>query len=92
MSVYVVTVDLDRLGTNYSVLRKKLFALHALQAQGSVWLVRYDSGADALRDHLQTDLDQNDRLFVAALNDEWATFNMAPSRRWLEEAGPLSAP
>ena len=48
--------------------------------------------SDALRDHLQTDLDQNDRLFVAALNDEWATFNMAPSRRWLEEAGPLSAP
>lgn len=92
MSIYIVTVDFDRIGKNYSILRSKLFALHALQAQGSVWLVRYEEGADALRDHLIHDLENNDRLFVAALNSEWATFNMAPSNRWLEESISSSLP
>jgi hypothetical protein len=86
MSIYIVTVDLDRIGNNYANLRKKLFNLHAMHAQGSVWLVRYEKGADALRDYLQNDLDRNDRLFVGELSSEWATFNMAPSSRWLNEA------
>ena len=86
MSIFVVATDLDRIGNNYTSIRKKLVALNALQAQGSVWLVRYEGSADALRDHLQSDLDHNDRLFVATINGEWAVANMAPSSRWLREA------
>ena len=92
MSVFAVMVDFDRLGNNYTSVRKKMTSLGALQAQGTVWLVRYDNGADALRDYLQNDLGQNDRLFVAALSGDWAAFNMTSSSRWLKEASLSSRP
>ena len=92
MTVYVVTVDLDRLGSNYTSLRRKLLSLGAFPAQGTVWFVKYDDCADALRDNLQTHLHHNDRLFVAALSSEWASFNMASLCHWLEETRTSPAP
>lgn len=86
MGIFLVTTDLDRMGSNYTSIRKKLVALNGMQAQGTVWLVRFEDSADALRDHLQDGLDSNDRLLVVRINSDWAAFNMAPSCRWLREA------
>lgn len=85
MPVFLISFDLDRIGNNYTSLRKKLVGLNALQAQGSVWFARHDGSADDLRNHLQESLDTNDRLFVGMINDHWSAFNMGAPGRWLRE-------
>lgn len=85
MPVFLISVDLDRIGNNYTALRKKLVSLNALQAQGSVWFARRDGCADDLRNLLQESLDHNDRLFVGMINDNWSAFNMVACDRWLRE-------
>jgi hypothetical protein len=85
MPVFLISFDLDRIGNNYTSLRKKLVGLNALQAQGSVWFARHDGSADDLRNHLQESLDNNDRLFVGMINDDWSAFNMSAPGRWLRE-------
>ncbi|MBU1312579.1 MAG: hypothetical protein KJ947_21830 [Alphaproteobacteria bacterium] len=85
MPVFLISFDLDRIGSNYTSLRKKLVGLNALQAQGSVWFARHDGSADDLRNHLQECLDHNDRLFVGMINEDWSAVNMGAPSRWLRE-------
>lgn len=85
MAVYLVILDLDRIGRNYTLVRKKLVALDALQAQGAVWFVKHEGPARDLRDHLQDCLGNNDRLFVSLISSDWSSFNMTPSSRWLRD-------
>ena len=85
MPVFLISFDLDRIGSNYSILRKKLASLNALQAQGSVWFVKHEGSADDLRDYLQESLEHNDRLFVGVIGSNWSSFNMGTPGRWLRE-------
>jgi hypothetical protein len=90
MPIFIVSFDLDRIGSNYSAIRKRLVGLNALQAQGSVWFIKHEGSADELRELLQECLDQNDRLFVAMINGNWSGYNIGAPGRWLKEQVPAS--
>jgi hypothetical protein len=91
MPVFLVSLDLDRIGTNYTSVRKKLVSLNAVQAQGSVWFAKYDGTADQLKHHIEESLGHNDRLFISLINAEWSSVNMNVSGRWLSEQVQASA-
>ena len=85
MPVFLVALDLDRIGSNYTSIRKKLVSFDALQAQGSVWFAKFDGTADELRQQMQDSLGHNDRLFISMINGDWSGVNMNSSSRWLRE-------
>jgi hypothetical protein len=85
MSVFLITFDLDRIGNNYTSIRKKLVAMDALQAHGTLWFARHEGTAEELRGYLQDCLQQNDRLFVGMVTGNWSGINMNHAGRWLRE-------
>ncbi|MBO6603694.1 MAG: hypothetical protein JJ938_01010 [Roseicyclus sp.] len=73
METYIVVYDLHKHGQNYECVHKKLRDYGSYcHLQGSVWLVRSQSSAVQVRDNLQSCLDQNDKIYVAALTGEAA--------------------
>lgn len=78
MAVYIITYDLHTPGQKYECLTEKIEAYgYYWHTQQSVWVIKTDSSADAIRDNLSTCLDSNDKLFVAKLASEaaWAGLN-----------------
>ena len=83
MTVYVVTYDLNKQGQNYECITERLKSLPYFHAQKSVWFVEYGGSADALVAFLMNCLDENDRLFVSEITDNWSGFNMPKGEAWL---------
>jgi hypothetical protein len=73
MKRFIVSYDLFRPGQNYQQLFNALEALGAKRALLSLWVLRGDYKAAAIRDHLMRYIDQNDRIIVAEMG-EWATY------------------
>jgi hypothetical protein len=74
--VYTVDYDLMSPGQDYTSLRNALVALGAKPMMKSKWVLQSNSTAAAIRDHLKQFIDSNDRLFVAELSGQWASYNI----------------
>lgn len=81
MRTYLVTYDLMRPGKDYPAL----FAGIKSAASGgwahpldSFWLVNTVLSGEQLRNHLLRFIDKNDKLFVADVGRDWASFGLAP--------------
>jgi len=73
MKRFIVSYDLRQPGQNYQPLFDALVALGAKRALLSLWVLRGDYKATAIRDHLSRYIDQNDRVIVTEMGD-WATY------------------
>jgi hypothetical protein len=73
-SLYLITYDLRKPGQYYTNLWAALNRLAAKRSCESVWIVRSTYNADAIRNHLQQYIDNNDRLLVSQMGS-WASFN-----------------
>lgn len=69
---FVVSYDLRKPGQNYEPLWKRLAEWKAVRVLESVWIIRWDSTAEKIRDDLGKYIDANDGLLVAALTGESA--------------------
>lgn len=73
MKWYVVSYDLNSPGQNYSRLHDKIKSI----ANGwckileSVWVIGHNGNAKIIHDQLVTVMDQNDRLFVSAMTQDY---------------------
>lgn len=76
MTLYVVSYDLRVPGRNYDTLYTVLTQLGGSRILASQWLVRSGSTSVELRDHLRQYIDQNDRLLVTSIEQNWAGFNL----------------
>lgn len=87
MAIFIVAYDLDTPGQNYDCIIKKIEALPCCHAQRSVWFVQYEGTTSALRDHLMSCLDKNDKLFVDYVSGSWAGYHMPVCGKWLNDRG-----
>lgn len=86
MNTYLITYDLVSPGQNYT----NLFA--AIRGLGSnckpllsTWIVRSNLTAGQIRDTLAQHVDANDKIFVAFIGDNWASWNLtAADVNWLK--------
>lgn len=78
MKSYMIGYDLNKSGQDYTKLTEEIKKLgnwwHCLD---STWIVKSDSTAVEIRDHLKKFIDSNDELLVARLSGEgaWTGFN-----------------
>jgi hypothetical protein len=72
MKKYLISYDLDKPGQDYSLLIAELERLGAIRVLYSQWILRNESSAKAIRDHLKPFIDGNDMLLVVALTGEAA--------------------
>lgn len=85
MTTYIIGYDLNRPGQDYKILEDAIKALgnwwHCLD---STWIVKTNRSAVDIRDTLQSHIDANDELLVAALKGEsaWTGFD-AQCSTWL---------
>ncbi len=71
--VYCISYDLKTPGRDYGSLYESIKASGIWWHQtGSVWVIVTNKSAITVRDELMRYIDQNDKLFVAALRKEWA--------------------
>ena len=74
--LYLINYDLHIPGKNYNSF---IDAIQTYQnwakISRSCWMIRCDSTATEIRDHLMRYLDQNDVLLVCSV-DSWATLNV----------------
>lgn len=67
--VYIITYDLRKPGRNYQELLKKIkYSPAWARLGGSAYVVVSEQTPVQIRNHLQSALDQNDKLFVGVLN------------------------
>ncbi len=73
---YLITYDLKTPGRDYRSLYDAIGdvgeARHSMQ---NIWFVKSTLGAADIREHLKTELDSNDVLFVAKLG-AWASLRL----------------
>ncbi|WP_267550458.1 hypothetical protein [Rhizobium rhizogenes] len=73
MAKYVVAYDLIKTGQNYNCIIEKIKQYgNWAHVQESVWFIVTSNTAVQIRDNLQSCLDNNDKLIVAALTGEAA--------------------
>jgi hypothetical protein len=73
---YLISYDLLTPGKNYDTLIAALTRMGARRVLLSQWVVRSSSTAIALRDHVKTLVDRNDRVLVTGMNENaWAAVN-----------------
>jgi hypothetical protein len=77
MPRYLISYDLNAPGRNYEALFDELARLGAKRLLLSQWGLRNPATAVAIRDHLWSFMDGNDRLLVSSLDVDWATQNVA---------------
>jgi hypothetical protein len=77
MPRYLISYDLNAPGRNYDALFNELARLGAKRLLLSQWGLRNAATGTALRDHLWSFMDGNDRLLVSSLDAEWASQNTA---------------
>lgn len=87
MAVFLVMLECEKV-ESYNRARKRIQPLVNCKLSGTTWLVEFDGDASELQQHLQEITLQNDSLFIAALNHDWASINMHLARRWLTEKRP----
>jgi hypothetical protein len=86
MNTYLIGYDLDKPGQVYKDLIDKIKSFgtwwHCLD---STWLIKSSLSAKAIRDTLNTIIDNNDKLLVARLSGEaaWTGF-IADCSDWLK--------
>ncbi|CAN5901381.1 MAG: hypothetical protein H0U67_02570 [Gemmatimonadetes bacterium] len=76
MAKYLITYDLKKT-KDYPRLWNALGQLGACRALLSVWLLRSNSSAVQIRDHLRSFIDADDKLLVAAMTGESAALNLS---------------
>ncbi len=76
MPRYLISYDLNAPGRNYEALFDELARLGAKRLLLSQWGLRNAATADAIRAHLWSFMDGNDRLLVSTLDVEWTSQNM----------------
>ena len=76
MNKYIISFDLVVIGQNYEPFYSELIRLGGTRVLLSQWLVKSDYSALELRDHLWQYMDQNDRLLVQVIDENWAAFNL----------------
>lgn len=79
MNKYIVTYDLNTPGKSYSSLISKIKTYQYSKICESVWIVRSNNSSSEIRDNLLSEMDNNDRLFVAKLTGEAAWRNCIDS-------------
>lgn len=79
MKVHLITYDLLKPAKDYAKLIAELEQLKAVKIEYSVWLLRNNASAEAVRDHLLPFIDDNDRLFVCVLTGEAGWRNLIVS-------------
>jgi hypothetical protein len=72
MNKYLISYDLDKPDQDYSKLIKELERLRAFKILYSEWILRSDSSAVQLRDHLNAFIGASDMLLVVGLTGEAA--------------------
>lgn len=71
--VYCISYDLQKPAQNYDALYNAIKSYGTWWHQtGSVWIIVTSDTAANIRDFLTKKIDSNDKLFVVALNREWA--------------------
>ena len=87
MKSYLIGYDLNKSGQDYTSLIEQIKKLgtwwHCL---GSTWIVKSNSTAKDIRNHLKKFIDSNDELLVAKLSGEaaWTGFDEKCSK-WLTD-------
>ena len=79
MYSYVVTYDLRTPGKDYSSLISKIKTYSYSKICESAWIIKSNHSSSEVRDNLLTEMDYNDRLFVAKLTGEAAWCNCIDS-------------
>ncbi len=75
MSIFLVTYDLKSPGQNYAQLINHIEQNYTYcKDLESVYLINSSYGATKIRDDLIRFIDTNDKLLVAKLNGEWASY------------------
>ena len=78
MKSYMIGYDLNKSGQDYTKLKEEIKKIgdwwHCLD---STWIVKSDSTAVEIRNHLKKFIDSNDELLVARLSGDaaWTGFN-----------------
>ena len=84
MNSYIISYDLisnKDYDSLYEAIRSYGSYAHILE---SVWLIKSSSSSSEIRSHLQSFLDNDDKLFVARLTGESAWFNLPiSSSNWI---------
>ncbi|MFA6550818.1 MAG: hypothetical protein WCT36_05730 [Candidatus Gracilibacteria bacterium] len=64
--------------SDYARLSEHLKSLYITWARPvkSVWIVKSDKDAGAIRDEIKTVLDSNDKLIVVEVSGNWGTYNV----------------
>lgn len=83
----IISYDLRKPGRNYQELYEAIKRLgvwwHCLE---SVWIVRTDLTCAQIRDRITSYLDANDKLLVAKLQGDWASYGLDQQcNGWLTE-------
>ena len=77
MNKYIVSYDLLKPGKDYKAIIKAIEDLGGKRALLSQWIIKSNSTAVAIRDHLRQFIDSNDRLLVNGIgNGTWASWNL----------------
>jgi hypothetical protein len=89
MALLLVTYDLKQPGRNYQPVYDYLKRFTYCKDMESVWLLDTTTPPAGIRDHLKTLIDANDKVFVAKLSGQWASWNYGcadwlnkPERTW----------
>lgn len=88
MATHVVSYDLSNPGRNYKKVIEAIKTFpgwcHALE---SVWIIDSTLSAGEIRDRLKSALDENDKLMVATMSGNWATWRVGKEQTdWLHKA------
>lgn len=87
MKNYLVSLDLMKIGHDYKDLRNKLANFEAYwHCLDSTWIVKTDITPEELRNSLQLNMENDDKLLVVELaaNASWAGFG-ADCSDWLTD-------
>jgi hypothetical protein len=90
MKMYTISYDLSNPGRDYDSITNAIKNYGTWWHQsGSVWLIATNTtSCTAIRDYLKQFMDQNDKIFVAQLNGEWAGFGFTTDEyNWIKNNG-----
>jgi hypothetical protein len=85
--LYMISYDLRVQGRDYKAVGEAIqrLAKNFTRPLQSVWVVRSQFSATAIRDELKKHVDSNDGILVLSIDRDWATYNPAQnSAEWLK--------
>jgi hypothetical protein len=84
---YVITYDLNKAGQNYEALEKAIKSYNAwAKIATTTFVIRSDNNSNGIRDHLKSQMDANDELFVGKLSGEGAWSGLGEKvSQWLKD-------